>query len=321
METAAMETVNEFLKTLARSGVKLSAEAGQLNCYAPNGALTAELRTGIVRHKPEILALLDGREKTAQANVARIAPETLQEFPLSAGQKGLYILQQINPGMTAYNLPLCVRINGRIDVDLLEKAWSLTLEQYPILAARIVENGSDGTLSHQVDPRCRTTIERQSIAVADEQQLIAFLRQRVKRPYDLARGPLSRIELFTLNDQERVLLVTIHHMIFDGVSAVLLLRSLFTNCQALSEGKTVSDAGQGYAGNVAAGDCACEASPVSRADGLVSRRAPRVLSSLRAAGALCATGLPCGNPAVRRQERLTASRSRRGETPVHFRPP
>lgn len=88
-----------------------------------------------------------------------------------------------------------------------------------------------------------------------------------------------------------------------------------------SEGKTVSDAGQGYAGNVAAGDCACEASPVSRADGLVSRRAPRVLSSLRAAGALCATGLPCGNPAVRRQERLTASRSRRGETPVHFRPP
>ena len=59
-----METVTEFLKTLATKGVKLSAEAGQLNCYAQNGTLTSDIRKGIIRYKSEIIALLEGREKS-----------------------------------------------------------------------------------------------------------------------------------------------------------------------------------------------------------------------------------------------------------------
>ncbi|HEX6095441.1 MAG TPA: condensation domain-containing protein, partial [Thermoanaerobaculia bacterium] len=237
MEIAGMQSVTEFLKTLASSGVKLSVEAGQLNCYAPSGALTNDLKKGILRYKPEILAWLEHRDRKRQDNIVRPSPARPREFPLASGQKGLYILQKINPGMTAYNLPLCVRVTGAIDADVLETAWRLTLDQYPILATRIVED--NGVLRHVVDERCRTSIERQSLEITDEQQLISFLRQRVKRPFDLDRGPLTRIELFTLNDRERILLLTIHHMIFDGVSAVLLLRSLFGNCQALSEGKPV----------------------------------------------------------------------------------
>ena len=56
-----MQTVTEFLKRLAKQGVKLSVEAGQPNCYAPSGALTSEMRKEILRYKPEILALLEKR--------------------------------------------------------------------------------------------------------------------------------------------------------------------------------------------------------------------------------------------------------------------
>jgi amino acid adenylation domain-containing protein len=231
-----METVTEFLKTLASKGVKLSAEAGQLNCYAPNGALTGELRKGILRYKAEILALLDGLDRRPAPRVAPV----VREFPLSAGQKGLYILQKINPEMTAYNLPLCIRLRGDVDVALLQKSWASVLDQYPILTARIVESG--GTLSHFLDERCRTSIEQQTIDTPD---LIAFLRGRVKQPFDLDRGPLARVELFTVAEREHVLLLTIHHMIFDGVSAVVLLRALIANYQTLSEGRTVGTADAG----------------------------------------------------------------------------
>src|SRR5690349_2632287 len=115
-----METVTEFLKTLASNGVKLSVEAGQLSCYARNGALTSDLKKGIIKYKAELLALLEEREKR------RPAPAGPKVFPLSAGQRGLYILQKINPAMTAYNLPLCIRLNGALDVELLQKAWSGT---------------------------------------------------------------------------------------------------------------------------------------------------------------------------------------------------
>ncbi|HXH38622.1 MAG TPA: amino acid adenylation domain-containing protein, partial [Thermoanaerobaculia bacterium] len=233
-----METVNEFLRTLVSKGVKLSAVAGQLNCYAPSGSVTNDIRKGITRHKPEILALLEGHAQSQPAQTARKASTEPLEFPLSAGQRGLYILQKLNPAMTAYNLPLCVRISGEINVDLLRKAWSFVLDQYPILTARIVEN--DGTLCHRVDGGCRTTIQETAFAFTDEQSMTSFLRQRMKQPFDLDRGPLSRIELFRLNERERVLLITIHHMIFDGVSAVVLLRSLLESCQTLSEGRPVS---------------------------------------------------------------------------------
>jgi hypothetical protein len=178
-----MDTVTEFLKTLASKGVKLSAEADRLSCYAPNGTLTPEVRNGILRFKPEILALLESRERRHRAQAVRESPGRPREFPLSAGQKGLYILQKVHPGITAYNLPLCIRIKGEIDVDRLEQAWSLTLGRYPILTARIAEH--DGALHHHVDERCRTLIRRESVELTDEQQLISFLRQRVKQPFDL----------------------------------------------------------------------------------------------------------------------------------------
>src|SRR5438034_1295017 len=49
-----METVTEFLNELASKGVKLSAEAGRLNCYAPHGLLTADLRNGIARFEQRL---------------------------------------------------------------------------------------------------------------------------------------------------------------------------------------------------------------------------------------------------------------------------
>ncbi|MEO8380288.1 MAG: amino acid adenylation domain-containing protein, partial [Acidobacteriota bacterium] len=55
-----METVTEFLNKLAVKGVRLSTDAGRLNCYAPPGMLTTDLKDGIVHFKSEIIALLEG---------------------------------------------------------------------------------------------------------------------------------------------------------------------------------------------------------------------------------------------------------------------
>jgi hypothetical protein len=58
-----METVIEFLNKLASKGIKLSAEEGRLNCYAHKGTLTDDIRDGIIRYKPELIALFMGREE------------------------------------------------------------------------------------------------------------------------------------------------------------------------------------------------------------------------------------------------------------------
>src|SRR5215475_4382366 len=172
-----MEQVTDFLKTLASKGVKLSAEAGRLNCYAQKGALTNEIRDGITRYKSEIIALLESGQKRRQAQIDDGSASGSREFPLSAGEKGLYILQKLNPDMSSYNVPLCFRINSELDAGILAKAWEYALEQFPILTARVIEK--EGDLYHRLDDSCKTTIQQRSIDFASDQQLLPFLRERV----------------------------------------------------------------------------------------------------------------------------------------------
>src|ERR1041385_907708 len=241
----AMEAVNELLIELASKGVKLSSESGRLNCYAPKGTLTNDVRSGIRKYKVELLALLDGRGKGSQTHTGQ-GVETAKEFPLSAGEKGLYILQKLDPGMSAYNVPLCFKISSAIDVDVLADAWDSVLEQFPILTARVVEK--DGDLFQRLDDECRTAIERRTVDFADDRQLLCYWQKRAKEPFDLDRGPLTRIALFPQNQRKSVLLITVHHLVFDGTSAMIVLKSLLTFYQQLSEGKLarLSHAPRGY---------------------------------------------------------------------------
>lgn len=200
-----METVTSFLERLHSSGVKLSAQNGQLSCYAQKGALTRELREGIVRFKPELLALLDARPR---------------ELPLSEGQKGLYVLQTLRPASSSYNVPLCFRVNADVDPRRLAGAWQRVLDRYPILTARIVDS------EHQrFDPACRTTL-REHAFDGDDAALLAFVKTLVKTPFDLNRGPLTRIDWIVQRGAKPVLLITVHHIVFDGASAVILLKAL-----------------------------------------------------------------------------------------------
>jgi len=224
-----METVTEFLTKLASSGIKLSVEAGRLNAYAQKGTLTSGIKAGILARKAELIALLESQVQSRQPKP--------REVPLSAGQKGLYLLQKLYPEMSAYNCPVCLRIGGKINVPLLEKAWQYVLEQYPILTATVIEK--EAGLFQRLADRGRAAIQQHVCDIADEEQLLALVRQESKKPFDLNRGPLARIDLFSRDAQTAILLITVHHLVFDGASAMILMRSFLTFYQQLCEGKPV----------------------------------------------------------------------------------
>ena len=236
-EPLAMEAVIEFLNKLAARGVKLAFAEGQLSCYAPKGLLTADIKDGIAKYKPEIIALLDGMELRQRAPAAKRSSRVQKEFPLSAGQKGLYVLQSLHSDIGAYNVPVCIRINSPFDRGKLARAWDCVLEQFPILTARVIEK--EGTLFQRLDDGCKTTIQQRDVAFADDKQFLSFLRKQVKRPFDLNHGPLTRIELFVRDRQAPVLLITVHHIVFDGLSHLILGRSLFAFYEQLCGGDTV----------------------------------------------------------------------------------
>ena len=61
--------------------------------------------------------------------------------------------------------------------------------------------------------------------------------EEARRPFDLARGPVLRLVLFRLSPAEHVLLVNVHHIVFDGWSLGIFLKELATLYAAFLEGR------------------------------------------------------------------------------------
>jgi polyketide synthase PksN len=227
-----VKVVIKVLEELASQGIKLYIENGKFNCYAPNGVLTKTLGDKISKHKQEIINLLKSRENNQTSALKDVEANREKEFPLSVGGKGLYILQKINPEMSSFNVPICLKVSQCIDLELLEKSWHHVLDQYPILTAKIIEK--EGESFHKLEEKNKIYIQEEQTDFSDDQQQLLFLQDKVRQAFDLNAEPLSRVHLFSQDNKDSILLITIHHIVFDGTSAVNLLNTLFNTYQLLS---------------------------------------------------------------------------------------
>ncbi|MEQ1514454.1 MAG: condensation domain-containing protein, partial [Lysobacteraceae bacterium] len=243
-----MDKIVELLATLADNGVRLSAEGDQLNCYAPKGALTQVHKAAIQLHKPELLSLLKTRQSDVMPDTFTAARDfSGRDFPMTVGAQALYILQELEPDSSAFNVPLCMNLIGAIDVPLLEMAWNSVLNQHPVLMARVVE--SHGVPILRMDESCRANLRCEQLDLENDSKFLTNVRAHARQPFDLRRGPLVRIELFRRDETHATLLVTAHHIIFDGTSGVVLLKTLLGNYRRMLAGsfKQTNDVSFGYA--------------------------------------------------------------------------
>ncbi|MFG0214768.1 amino acid adenylation domain-containing protein, partial [Brevibacillus porteri] len=155
--------------------------------------------------------------------------------PLSVGQQGLWMLQKMSPTMSAYNVPLCFCIRQKWDVALFKQTCLLVLKQHPILQSSIMEEHGVPYLLQRLEQSL--VIEQEDISSLTSQDVLPYLRQKVKEPFSLEKGSLLRIHLLSRSEEEHFVLITTHHMIFDGHSSLLLLQGLVHTYIELVEGK------------------------------------------------------------------------------------
>ncbi|MCV2515295.1 amino acid adenylation domain-containing protein [Bacillus subtilis] len=155
--------------------------------------------------------------------------------PLSEVQKGLWTLQKMSPEKSAYHVPLCFKFSSGLHHETFQQAFGLVLNQHPILKHVIQEK--DGVPFLKNEPALSIEIKTENISSLKESDIPAFLRKKVKEPYVKENSPLVRVMSFSRSEQEHFLLVVIHHLIFDGVSSVTFIRSLFDTYQLLLKGQ------------------------------------------------------------------------------------
>jgi amino acid adenylation domain-containing protein/non-ribosomal peptide synthase protein (TIGR01720 family) len=144
---------------------------------------------------------------------------------LSYAQQRMWFLWHLDPQSGAYNLPAAVRLTGRLNQSALEQAFASLIERHETLRTVFQQQPDDSLL--QVPLQQPLDIQRIDLsdlpAAERETRVAAAAQEQSLLPFDLANGPLLRVRLLQLAEQEHVLLLTLHHIVSDGWSMNVLI--------------------------------------------------------------------------------------------------
>ena len=146
-------------------------------------------------------------------------------FPLSWGQQALWFLYKLAPESWAYNVLFAARIRRScVDVSALQNAFQALIERHPAL--RTTYTVHDSKPVQQVHDHSQLHFEETDASGWSQDELNNYVVKAARRPFDLERGPLLRVNLFTVAPTEHVLLLTVHHIAVDFWSLTVLLDEL-----------------------------------------------------------------------------------------------
>jgi amino acid adenylation domain-containing protein len=193
--------------------------------------------------KATIAGLVEGLKDSARLLPPQAPPPALgqtdKRIPLSCAQERLWFLEQVRPGGAAYNRPTFFRFTGRLNVAALEQSLDEIFRRHEIL--RTTFSSIDGDpfqviSSHRTLHLARVDLGALSKTARDT-EAGRLAAEEAERPFDLVRGPLFRVTLLRLAADEHLLLLTFHHIVFDGWSEGVLLRELLALYGALCAGR------------------------------------------------------------------------------------
>ena len=158
-------------------------------------------------------------------------------LPLSFAQQRLWFLTQLEPDSPFYNVPAAVRLTGRLDLAALEQTFSEVIRRHEVLRTRFVV--VDNQPVQIVDPPAPLRAPIVDLSSMPEEEREAEIRKLVDEEsaqlFDLAEGPLVRLKLLRLSDDEQVCLLSLHHIISDGWSTGILTREIATLYRSFSQ--------------------------------------------------------------------------------------
>ena len=162
-----------------------------------------------------------------------------RNLPLSFAQQRLWFLDQLEPNNSFYNIPLAVRLRGALDTAALERGFSELVRRHESLRTTFVVD--EGEPAQVIAPPARFSLEVQDLSASAheqrEEQARRLAAEEAGTPFDLSRGPLLRVRLLRLGEEEHVLLLTMHHIISDGWSMGVLIREVATLYEAYAHGE------------------------------------------------------------------------------------
>ena len=162
-----------------------------------------------------------------------------EDLPQSLAQNRLWITWQLDPHSSAYTIPGALHLRGELDEDALRQSFQQLIQRHEALRTRFYER--DGQAFQRVE--ATADFELPVIDLSDLPNAVREARaqevreDQARSPFDLETGPLLRVTLVRLGDEEHQLLVTLHHIIADGWSLNILIDEFSRLYAAAAQGQ------------------------------------------------------------------------------------
>ncbi len=166
-----------------------------------------------------------------------VAPPRGERPPLSFTQHRLWFLQALEPDSAAYVIHDGRELE-RLDVEALRAAFeALVARHEPLRTTFPAVDGEPYQLVHPPQPFALPIEDARHLDADGQASVIARVQAHQQRPFDLARGPLLRVDLVRVGADAYTLLITLHHIISDGWSQAVLWRELWAFYDAFAAGR------------------------------------------------------------------------------------
>ncbi len=171
-----------------------------------------------------LAARVEGVLPEKQERIERV-PRT-EALPLSFAQERLWFLDQLEPGSPLYNVPVSLRLKGRLDLEAFAATFREIVRRHEALRTSFGE--ADGKPVQAIEEDATLEIPFVDVShLQDREAVLARLaEEEARKPFDLRRAPLLRVQAVKLAEDEHAVLATLHHIVSDGWSLGVLVHEV-----------------------------------------------------------------------------------------------
>jgi amino acid adenylation domain-containing protein/non-ribosomal peptide synthase protein (TIGR01720 family) len=188
-----------------------------------------------------LLRLKQQREKAEREKVAyqQIVPKSRDgSLPVSFAQQRLWFLHQLEPDSAAYHIPGAVRMQGDLDIPILEQSVREIIHRHEVLRTNLIAQDSKPVQTIHADYAWNlVVVDLQHLpATEQEREMQLWATEQATKPFDLANDCLLRVTLLVFSESDFVLLFCMHHIVSDGWSMGIFVQELASLYNALRAG-------------------------------------------------------------------------------------
>jgi len=213
--------MEELLIKLKKHDVHLRVEDNNLKLNLPEGFTDNTLIDEIKKNKIDLIEYLNESKRNKINGLEISKLKSANPTKLTPPQARLYVLQGMAKESNVYNIPFACELNGAVNVPQLQSAFIQLIERHESLRTSFVLDDNYEPLQ-RVLKEFEFNLEHVKCAEAEVDQIF----QEFSYAFDLRKAPLVRAKLLEVDDNKFILLMDVHHIVFDGISLQIFLKDL-----------------------------------------------------------------------------------------------